>query len=310
LNRARLVCAAALLVCACAGAGEPARNYPLAAKSLILDMAATRDALIAVADRGIILRSTDAGKSWQQQASPVDVMLTGIFMVDAKTGWAVGHDAVILHTTDGGTQWAVKFQDPEHATPLFDIWFENAAHGIAVGAYGLMRETTDGGATWTERLVSEDEPHLYTITQTKDGALFIIGEMGSIFRSEDNGASWSRMASPYEGTFFGGLALNDGGLLVYGLRGKLFRSDDSGRNWTPLSSGTEASLLGALQRTDGSVVVVGLFGTVLTSADGRTFTVIGRNAREALGGAVETSADSVLMFGEKGTHALAKEATP
>ncbi len=286
-------------------ATEPATKiYPLASKTLILDVAAAGGALVAVGDRGFILRSANGGESWAQQASPVNVMLTAVRMRDAMTGWAVGHDAVILKTDDGGTSWDVKFQDAKLETPLFDIWFENDQHGIAVGGYGLLQETTDGGATWTERRISEDELHLYTIAPLPDGSLITVGEAGAIFKSADKGATWTKVASPYEGTFFGALVLKDGGVLIYGLRGNLFRSDDAGKSWTKIESGTETSLLGAAQWVGGGVVVVGLSGTVLTSADGRAFTHAVLPDREALGGAVESGEGKMLVFGEKGAHTL------
>jgi photosystem II stability/assembly factor-like uncharacterized protein len=295
---------AALLSGGAALAADPVKTYPLAARSLMLDVARAGDALVAVADRGFILRSTDNGETWQQQSSPVEVMLTNVAMRDASSGWAVGHDAVILNTADGGVTWSVTFKDEKLEAPLFDIWFENENHGIAVGAYGLIQETTDGGATWAERRISEDEPHLYTITPAADGALFAVGEMGSIFKSTDRGATWTAMPSPYNGTFFGALPLKDGGLLVYGLRGNLFRSDDGGATWAAVTTGTEASLLGGTQRADGAVTIVGLSGTILIGADGRAFTATTLPDREALGGAVETPGGKLLIFGEKGAHAL------
>ncbi|MBY0511139.1 MAG: hypothetical protein K2P94_13435 [Rhodospirillaceae bacterium] len=295
----------AVLLSGFAGAAEPAkpppRTYPLAAKSLVLAAAVAGDSLVTVGDRGFILSSSDNGQTWKQHSSPVEVMLTGLHMSSATHGWAVGHDAVILNTTDGGVTWTEKFKDADLQTPLFDIWFENAMRGIAVGAYGLILETGDGGATWAERRISEDEPHLYTITPL-NGAVYAVGELGSVFKSTDAGANWTALESPYAGTFFGGLALKDGGLLVYGLRGNLFRSDDGGGSWTALKTDTEASLLGATQRADGSVVVVGLSGTILTSADGRTFTRTTLADREALGGAVETASGKLLLLGEKGAH--------
>ena len=176
-----------------------------------------------------------------------------------------------------------------------------------MGAYGLLEETADGGVTWQERRISQDEPHLYTITATTDGALFTVGELGSIFKSTDHGATWALLPSPYKGTFFGALALKDGGLLVYGLRGNLFRSDDGGKSWAALATDTEASLIGATQRPDGTVVVVGLSGTVLTSGDGKTFQRTTRADREALIGAVDATG-KLLIFGEKGVRSLTAEA--
>lgn len=301
--------ASLLLLGSAAFAAEPAppaKTYPLAAKSLVLDVARAGDALVAVGDRGFILRSSDNGDTWIQQTSPVGVMLTGVRMLDATNGWAVGHDAVILKTTDGGATWAKVFDDPDLETPLFDIWFDDPQHGIAVGAYGLIVETKDGGATWEDRRITEDEPHLYVIERLPDGGLIAAGEMGSIFKSADTGATWNALPSPYEGTFFGALVTKDGAILVYGLRGNLYRSDDGGNVWSQIETRAQTSLLGATERADGSVVIVGLSGTVLTSRDGRTFSSAALPEREALGGAIEAPSGKLLVFGERGAYAPAE----
>jgi photosystem II stability/assembly factor-like uncharacterized protein len=296
----------AILVLGRAQAAEDLKVYPLAAKSLVLDAARAGPALVAVGDRGFILKSTDDGVTWAQQKSPVTVMLTGLRMQDAQNGWAVGHDATILKTEDGGTTWTVKFQDAELDTPLFDVLFDDAQRGLAVGAYGLIQKTTNGGATWSEVRVSEDEPHLYGVVRTDDGALLAVGETGGIFKSVDQGEVWELLPSPYDGTWFGVLATTDGALFIYGLRGNLYRSNDTARSWTKIETGTEVSLTGAAQRADGSIVVTGLSGAVLTSKDGNAFTMSTLADREALSGAVDSPGGKLVLFGEKGLRPAAE----
>lgn len=263
------------------------------------------DALVAVGDRGFILRSTDGGASWAQVPSPVSVMLTAVAMSSATNGIAVGHDTTILRTTDGGQTWAVKGQEPELESPLLDVWFDGPEHGMAIGAYGLLKETHDGGETWEERRISDDEPHLYAAAKLTDGALVVAGETGSMFRSGDAGITWAAIeSSPYTGTYFGLLALADGALLAYGLRGNLFRSADQGKTWTQINTGTTASLMGAIQRKDGSVYIVGLAGAVLTGTDGQSFKLTNLKDREALSGLIELADGKVLTYGEKGIRPL------
>jgi len=283
---------------------EP-KIYPLAASSLILDVAAAGDALVAVGDRGFILRSGDGGATWAQTASPTGVMLTALAMTSATHGIAVGHDATIIRTTDGGLTWAVKSQDPELEAPLLDVWFETPEHGMAIGAYGLLMETHDGGETWEERRVTEDEPHMYALARAADGSLFAVGEAGAMFRSMDMGATWTAVeSSPYDGTYFGVLSLLDGALLAFGLQGNLFRSRDLGKTWDEIPTGTTASLMGGVQRKDGSIYIVGLAGAVLTSIDGVSFQLESLKDREALSGVYETAAAKIIAFGEKGLRPL------
>jgi photosystem II stability/assembly factor-like uncharacterized protein len=277
----------------------------LAVSSLVLDVTAAGDALVAVGDRGFILRSTDGGGTWSQTASPTSVMLTALAMSTPTNGVAVGHDATILRTTDGGLTWAVKSEDPELEAPLLDAWFETPEHGMAIGAYGLLMETRDGGETWEERRVTEDEPHLYALAKAADSSLFAVGEAGAMFRSQDKGATWTAVeSSPYDGTYFGILSLIDGALLAFGLRGNLFRSRDLGKTWDEIATGTTSSLMGGVQRKDGSIYIVGLAGAVLTSIDGISFQVESLKDREALSGVYETAAAKIIAYGEKGLRPL------
>jgi photosystem II stability/assembly factor-like uncharacterized protein len=281
------------------------KTYPLAASSLVLDVAQAGEALIAVGDRGFILRSVDGGQSWTQVASPTSVMLTAVAMTSPTNGVAAGHDATLLRTTDGGQTWAIKAEAPDLESPLLDLWFENEMRGLAIGAYGLLKETQDGGETWQDRRISEDEPHIYTIVRAADGSLFAAGEAGALFRSADAGATWAVVeSSPYDGTYFGLLSLIDGALLAFGLQGNLFRSRDLGKTWDEVATGTTASLMGGVQRKDGSVDIVGLSGAILTSIDGVSFQLTTLPEREALSGVFETAAEKLVVFGERGVRLL------
>src|SRR5690606_23612359 len=69
---------------------------PLAVTSLLLDVTHAGKRLVAVGDRGHILFSEDAGRNWVQARVPSRQLLTAVYFVDDKHGWAVGHDAQIL----------------------------------------------------------------------------------------------------------------------------------------------------------------------------------------------------------------------
>ena len=85
-------------------------------------------------------------------------------MLDANTGWAVGANARILHTVDGGGIWDSQWYEPGsngHTNTLYGADFEAIPLptpsgspqqykyvGWAVGDDGRMLRTTDGGATW------------------------------------------------------------------------------------------------------------------------------------------------------------------
>jgi len=296
---------AAHAVPAAGTAEEQAIPSRLAAKSLLVDAARADGRLVAVGEWGHVLLSDDSGGSWRQAESvPTRVTLTDVIFADARRGWAVGHDAVVIHTRDGGETWELQHQAPEEEQPLLSVWFEDAQHGLAAGAFSLLIETKDGGETWQRRPLTsnpDEDYHLNAIFRGPGNALFIAAEFGSIYRSLDSGASWERLHPPYEGSFWGGLTVGEEAFLVFGMRGHVFRSEDLGESWQELDSGTDQSIQSAIVRADGTVVLVGLGGAVLTSSDGgRTFSAAIEPDRRGIAAAAEGVNGTLLLFGETG----------
>jgi photosystem II stability/assembly factor-like uncharacterized protein len=290
-----------------------------ASRGLLLDVTQAGKRLIVVGDRGHILYSDDQGKTWTQAKVPTRQLLTAVYFVDDKHGWAVGHDAQILASSDGGATWSKQFEDLKREAPLLDVWFKDTQTGIAVGAYGALLGTTDGGQHWadiSERLDNEDQYHLNGIAQVKDAGLFVVGEMGSMFRSADDGQTWEKLEGPYQGSLFGvvGTAQPDT-LLAYGLRGNLYRSTDFGDSWAPIAlegerGPLEFSLSNASLLPDGSLVLVGNGGSVMRSTDdGLTFSVANRADRISLSGVAEDDKGDLILVGQGGVHVTSPTGT-
>ncbi len=285
---------------------------PKAAKGLMIDVVHAGSRLVAVGDRGHILYSDDQGSTWTQAQVPTRQLLTAVFFIDEKHGWAVGHDAQILASADGGATWTQQYQDLKREAPLLDIWFKDAEHGLAVGAYGALIETTDGGKTWedvSDRLDNEDQFHLNAIASIKDAGLFIVGEQGSMFRSSDDGQTWEKLEGPYQGSLFGVISTaQPHTLLAYGLRGNLYRSTDFGSTWEQVElnaarGALEFGLSGATLLDDGSLVVVGNGGSVVISHDdGQTFSVFNRPDRISLSAVTAAGNGNLILVGQGGVR--------
>ncbi|MGF6513827.1 photosystem II stability/assembly factor-like uncharacterized protein [Pseudomonas sp. BT76 TE3572] len=283
-----------------------------ASKSLMLDVVHAGKRLVAVGDRGHILYSDDQGATWTQAKVPTRQMLTSVYFVDDKHGWAVGHDAQILASEDGGVTWTKQFEDLKRESPLLDVWFQDVNSGFAVGAYGALIATTDGGKHWedvSDRLDNEDQYHLNGIAAVKDAGLFIVGEQGSMFRSADEGQTWEKLEGPYQGSLFGVIGTAQANtLLAYGLRGNLFRSTDFGTTWEPVElkaarGALEFGLSGATLLDDGSIVIVGNGGSVIRSNDnGETFSVFNRPDRISVSAVTAAGNGNLILAGQGGVR--------
>lgn len=310
-----LVLGSALLAgpAAASDAPRPAVPSAKAAETLLLDVARAGDRIVAVGAWGHVVLSDDGGRSWRQARSvPTRAVLTAVDFVDERLGWAAGHDAVILHTRDGGETWTVQHRDPEADAPLFAIRMEDARNGLAVGAFGTALRTGDGGAHWEPaRLLEEgDDVHLNAIFAGPDGTLYVPAEAGRILRRAPGADEWSELSPPYPGSYWGGLATPEGTLLAFGMRGHVVRSEDGGESWVGVDSGTDQSLGGGTVLRDGTIVLVGLGGAVTESRDdGRTFEAHVRENRHGANAVLE-GASGLLLFGEGGVETESRAAAP
>ena len=305
---------------------EPAR---LAAKGLLIAVATAGERLVAVGDRGIIVFSNDQGKSWSQaDAVPTQALLTGVCFLDAQHGVAVGHDEVILASADAGRTWKLAHYAPEAQRPLLDVWCGRDGRVIAVGAYSAYFTSRDGGVSFSEEKFSAapapravhppaggaaaaaaagepaTEYHLNRIVGAAGARLYIAAEAGHLYRSDDGGAHWQELASPYEGSFFGVLPLTADAVLAFGLRGNLFRSEDAGASWRRIETNTVAMLDGATSFDGSGVALVGLVGVVLVSQDGgRSFALMQQADRTGLSAALALD-DTLVVVGESGARRM------
>jgi photosystem II stability/assembly factor-like uncharacterized protein len=201
-------------------------------------------------------------------------------------------------------------------------------HGVAIGAYGVIYVTADGGSVWSQvpfepeaipgaekvETVAEEmeadvdlgfEFHLNAIARGPPGRLYIAAEAGRLFRSDDSGARWRELPSPYDGSFHGVLPLDGDTVLAFGLRGNLFRSEDGGATWSTLPTGTTALLNGGARIDADTVIVVGMAGVILVSRDGgRSFALHQQDDRKALSAVVPSGDGALIVAGEGGVRRL------
>ncbi len=215
----------------------------------------------AVGHGGVILHSTDGGKSWLKQQ---DGNSTGKLM-------ASYYQQRLENASEDERPHAERLLEDVHLNystgpeqPWLDVWFEDDLHGYVVGTFNLIMETRDGGQHWTPRMEQIDNPyaqHLTAITRI-DGELYIASERGTVFRRKMGDETFKPHATGYNGSFFG-IAGAGTAILAYGLRGSVYRSEDQGANWTRIDTDIQAALTGSTLLSDGRLVLASQSGTLL-----------------------------------------------
>lgn len=244
---------------------------------------------MAVGARGHIVTSGDQGKTWIQADVTVSSDLVAVNFVNSKQGWAVGHDGVVLHSTDGGMKWVKQldgFQvikltkayqeklvaagSPDAALwaahvarleadgadkPFFAVHFLNEKDGFVAGAFNTVFRTRDGGNNWEpiyDRTDNSKVFHFYAATVAA-GNVYLLGEQGTIRRWNSQQERFEVVNSPYQGSYFGALG-TDASLTVFGLRGNAFQTLDNGLSWKKIETQTTASIVSAATLADGRIV--------------------------------------------------------
>ncbi len=276
-------------------------------RTLLLDGAVVGTAIIAVGERGTIFRSTDNATTWQSAASLASATLTGVaFAPESPRGWAVGHDALILTSSDTGATWQKSYQGESLNDSFLDVLALDSQRVIAIGAYGLFVTTTDGGKIWQRRKVIDDDYHLNRISRGPTGTLYLAGERGTLLRSSDHGATWTRIPAAYEGSFYGILPLDQRTLLAHGLRGHVFRSIDDGATWVPVPTAQPVLLAASLQLKSNFLVLAGHARVILVSRDyGKSAQQWDSTMTTAIAELLETPDGRILALGEAGATLLA-----
>ncbi|GAB2993582.1 WD40/YVTN/BNR-like repeat-containing protein [Psychrosphaera aestuarii] len=297
----------------------------LASTRLLTDIISVGQNLVAVGERGHIILS-DNGVDWTQANVPVNVLLTSIAFSNESVGYAVGHDATILKTVDGGKNWELLNYQPELDRPLLSITAVNNSV-IAVGAYGLYWQSDDLGVTWQqefhdELLLAEDReflldmkesdpevyetekqyllPHFNDIYVNKD-TWYLAGEAGFLATSNNQGKDWVKLPVDYYGSFFSLANNNNNELVVAGLRGNIFeqKNQDSWSEFTMKGNATINDIL----VIDGALYLFANSGNLYFSKTGDSFNHhIFEDGKAVMAGALKNN--NIVLATEAGIKSI------
>jgi len=284
---------------------KPPAGFPAAARGLILDAAVNGVAIVAVGERGAIIRSADSGDSWETLTSPTHADLTALVFATPSHGWAVGHGGIILHTLDGGETWTEQFQTENRDTVFLDVAAIDQQRAIAVGAFGACWITLDGGRNWQPQKLPVEDNHLNRVTLNTDGDFYIAGERGTLLQITSLKRNAALLHLPSPSSYYGILPLSKTTLLAHGLGGRIYRSEDAGASWKNISSPLSALFATSIRLKSGTIILAGQARAFVISLDeGRTFQVWNPPHTTAIAELIEAPNGKLLAFGEGGVARL------
>jgi photosystem II stability/assembly factor-like uncharacterized protein len=279
-----------------------------------------------VGEYGVILVSTDNGASWTQASVPASVALTAVDFPTPEMGWAVGHDGLILHSSDGGLNWSKQLDGHQLNEQILDV-----AERI-VDIYRAELEALEADED-ADPYDVEDAAFLFEEAEFMvEGAMddveagpvrplldvwfrnalegYVAGAYGMLLHTTDGGATWTlvsdRMRNPQAFHLNQIVDAPDGALYIAGEAGLVFRSLDGGQKWDRLEPGYEGSFYGVVV-VPGSggnyeLLAYGLRGNLYRSMDrGDSWTPMRSGTTVTLTTGAYLPDGSVMLAGQGGT---------
>jgi photosystem II stability/assembly factor-like uncharacterized protein len=150
------------------------------------------DRAVAVGNRGVVLLTADAGRTWHEIDAPRSEIANKLLQVRAYAGgigWSVGEMGAVLKTSDYGKTWTRVQKEKDQAWN--DIFFVGDG-GWMVGEFGRIALTHDGGENW----VSIDSPIMSSLMSVhfRDADNGVaVGLTGAVLVTGDGGLNWKEV---------------------------------------------------------------------------------------------------------------------
>ena len=234
------------------------------------------DDIWVVGAQGLVARSYDEGRSFQEVNTGVDSNLNDVYVRGGRI-WIVGDAGTILKSTDGGRSFVKSVytsrhkmsrdaQNPRHEIDLYSVQFTDADYGYVVGDTGLILASTNGGASWREQKSGTDSQLFHLSFQGDKG--WVVGTNGVILHTDDAGRNWYAQRSGTNDDLNRVYLINDKDGLITGDNGLLLRTGNGGATWERVPLSVREPLFGMSFIDKKTGWVVGYNGRIIRTYDG------------------------------------------
>ena len=233
-------------------------------------------------NKGIILKTMDAGKSWNEVQFNIDnqftTVLTSVFFTSSDIGYAAGWAGTIIKTKNAGVSWNAL--ESGNTNDLHSIYFTDADTGYAVGVGRALIKTDNGGESWSPvsfgGLTYYANLNSVFVLNSKNG--FAVGNDGVMLKTINpiysGGFSWVEelnLKSNEKPKYLLSIHFVNAntGFAVGGSddKGTVLKTIDGGNSWSVIFSGADI-LFSVYFTSPTNGYAVGQGGTIIKTTDG------------------------------------------
>lgn len=229
-----------------------------------LNLAHVRDRLAA--DPGSVELQGLVAELERFEAQGPDKPLLDVWFENDTDGFVVGAYNMLLRTTDGGQTWQSWFDRADNPRLMNLYSIRPAAGALYVAGEGGTVLRLDPAVG---RFVAVPVDYAGSLFVIADGgnAVLVGGLRGTAFRSNDAGASWTRVESGLPATIVGAIRTDSGAVVLADQGGRLTISSDGGQTFTRLPMQRTVPLTTIADAGAGRLAVTGPFGVAVVAPD-------------------------------------------
>ncbi|MBL0176326.1 MAG: hypothetical protein IPP94_13855 [Ignavibacteria bacterium] len=270
--------------------------------------AVSRDTLFIGVSYGNLLRSTDAGLSWDslfvaQEFTNQYMAGSWVFAFPPHTVQYAGSNGV-ARSDDLGNTW--KYRPLRYPHGFQELQFFSPASGVALLSTGngnTIGKSTDGGQTWTTGSTGGNEVQMHFFDEQRGVTLASrLDETNVVRKTTDGGASWTDMPMKERVYWNGWFWLNPNEAWAYGAAGTIRHTGNGGFTSAPVSTGPASFTIDALfpnpfspARHRAATVRFTLDGAVPKHAELAVFDAIGRRVATLVDGMMDGGQHAAVL---------------
>ena len=214
-----------------------------------------------------IYRSADNGVTWQLANTGLNarslfnfVSRSGVVFTTSFDGYSPGDRIIpgVYRSADNGITWSRVLEDSiavrNNRNPFFGLFTSDRA--LYAGAGNGHVWISQNGIAWQLSQIAGASSPVAAITENAGASIFAATLGSGVFRSDDNGGTWRKMALPSDALTQTAYSIisNDGSVFV-GTYNGLYRSTNNGATWIRLNFPAVSEKPTSMQVVDGVLYV-------------------------------------------------------